>query len=93
MPRVFENPMLQTMTFGLLGIMGTGATGKEISLDREVASILEKYCVTCHGPDEQENDLRVDTLLEPVPGDDLLEPAFEGLSCLIDHLLVGRECD
>jgi len=62
MPAVFAKPLFQTMTFSLLGFVCTGAIGNEISYDREVAPILEKYCVTCHGPDEQENDLRVDTL-------------------------------
>ena len=27
-----------------------------------VESLFEKYCFSCHGPDEQENGLRVDTL-------------------------------
>lgn len=46
----------------LSGLSGSAIFGNSISYDKEVAPILEKYCVTCHGPDEQENDLRVDTL-------------------------------
>ena len=28
----------------------------------EVAPLLQKYCVDCHGPDKQKNDIRVDNL-------------------------------
>lgn len=36
--------------------------GKPISFEKSVEPILEEYCLKCHGPDEQENDVRVDTL-------------------------------
>lgn len=60
-----------SITAALSGLLVSVVLGDSISFDREVAPILEEYCVQCHGPDEQENDLRVDTLdLDFVKGRD-----------------------
>ena len=36
--------------------------GKAVSFEKQVAPLLKKYCIECHGPDEQENGVRVDTM-------------------------------
>ncbi len=33
-----------------------------VSYKKDVAPLLNKYCVDCHGPDKQKNDVRVDNL-------------------------------
>ena len=46
--------------------------GDDITVyEREVAPLLTQYCVDCHGPDKQKNDVRVDNLdLDFVSGRD-----------------------
>ena len=38
------------------------ASVERFAYEDSVGPLFEKYCVSCHGPDEQENGLRVDTL-------------------------------
>ena len=39
------------------------ATEKSLKqFDQSVKPLLKKYCFDCHGPDEQESDLRIDVL-------------------------------
>ncbi len=50
------------MKSSLWGFVCTGAVGKDISYDKEVAPILEEYCVTCHGPDDCLSGVRLGKL-------------------------------
>lgn len=34
------------------------------SLEKDIAPVLQQYCVRCHGPDEQGGDLRIDSLTD-----------------------------
>lgn len=34
--------------------------GKLVQFERDIAPILKKYCLECHGPDDAKNDFRVD---------------------------------
>ncbi|MFT7643640.1 MAG: hypothetical protein ACI9G1_005406, partial [Pirellulaceae bacterium] len=45
------------------------------SLYEPVKAILTKHCLKCHGPDEQENDFRVDLTRSLMRGGDSGEPA------------------
>ncbi len=47
---------------GLPGLWGSANPGGPVFDSSGIEPILEKYCYSCHGPDEQENDLIVDTL-------------------------------
>ena len=38
------------------------ASDAPATFDKQVAPIMEEYCIGCHGPDKQKNDLRIDTL-------------------------------
>ena len=38
------------------------ASAERFAYEDSVGPLFEKYCYSCHGPDEQENGLRVDTL-------------------------------
>ena len=49
------------LTFStVLFLLQSGAAGE--SYETEIQPFLTKYCVSCHGPDKQKADLRVDTL-------------------------------
>ncbi len=45
--------------FALPGVL---AAPDPLSFEDQVAPIMETYCVGCHGPKKQKNDMRVDTL-------------------------------
>ena len=52
----------------------------------ELKPFLEKYCIQCHGPDKQKNDIRVDTL-----GTDLSEhTTLEAWQSILDQLNLGE---
>jgi hypothetical protein len=46
----------------LLALSVVATNARTISYKRQVAPLLENYCIQCHGPDKQKNDVRVDTL-------------------------------
>jgi len=53
--------------------------------DAEIQGLLKTYCVSCHGPDKQKGDLRLDTL----------DPAFNGAAAetwhdVLDNLTLGE---
>jgi WD40 repeat protein len=54
-----NHPVLVTV-FALLAV-GKSATGQDVSFCRDVAPILLKRCVACHGPNAREGGYRVDT--------------------------------
>ncbi|HIG28154.1 MAG TPA: DUF1592 domain-containing protein [Verrucomicrobiales bacterium] len=55
----------------LIVTCATSLGAETISYKMQVAPLLEKYCVTCHGPDKRKNDVRVDVLdLDFVKGND-----------------------
>lgn len=45
-----------------LVMLGASAGTEPLSFDKRIAPLLEEYCVNCHGPEKQKNDLRIDTL-------------------------------
>lgn len=46
----------------VLALQSQFAAAREIFYEKQVAPLLKKYCIECHGPDEQENGVRVDTM-------------------------------
>lgn len=44
------------------GFSLVGWQGFAVDYDRDVFPILEKYCHSCHGPEKQKSDVRLDTL-------------------------------
>ncbi len=46
----------------LLGLPGATAADEAASYEKQVAPLLEEFCVKCHGPRKQKNNMRVDTL-------------------------------
>lgn len=56
------NYLILALFAGLLKVSGSNVEDRMISFEDQIEPILAKYCYGCHGPDEQENDLRVDTL-------------------------------
>ena len=52
---------LRTTVLGLL-VMTYGATACADAFKQEIAPVLTKYCVRCHGPDKAEGQLRLDHL-------------------------------
>jgi mono/diheme cytochrome c family protein len=56
------------------------------SFAREVAPVLDRWCVSCHGPREQSGGLRLDSYLEVMRGGDVgpaVEPGNAAGSLLI----------
>ncbi len=50
---------------GALVLAGLRAGGLPPEHGQAIGGFLEQHCVKCHGPDEQEGDLRLDTLAPP----------------------------
>ena len=69
--------------FPVIACVSLGA--RTISYEKQVAPLLKKYCIECHGPNEQENDVRVDTMdLDFVSG-----PDRETWHDMLDMLYLG----
>ncbi len=59
-----RNPILKAFSLCSLFVFANGGAAA-IATDRfstEIEPLLEAYCVKCHGPEEQESNLRIDTL-------------------------------
>ncbi|HZL18024.1 MAG TPA: c-type cytochrome domain-containing protein [Polyangia bacterium] len=59
---------------GALLALGPSATaavrGRPLSFERDVAPVLERWCVGCHGPTEQRGGLRLDEFVWVMRGGD-----------------------
>ncbi len=64
---------------------------KPVDFDRDVKPILAKHCVSCHGPDKQRGDLRLDRKAEALRGGENGKALVPGKSA--DSLLVKRISD
>jgi mono/diheme cytochrome c family protein len=53
---------LRALVFGLLCVTVTARAAELPSFERQIQPLLEKYCIRCHGPDEEKGDLRLDEL-------------------------------
>lgn len=53
-------PLLLSVCFSVSTAAAAGAEG----LPAEQQNFLNRYCIDCHGPDTQESDFRVDTMLK-----------------------------
>jgi len=62
MRHLFSSYLIFASFVGLLSVAASNVEDRSISYADQVEPILANYCYGCHGPDEQENDLRVDTL-------------------------------
>src|SRR5262245_58111233 len=72
---------------------GAGGHGspEPIDFDRDVKPIFAKHCLTCHGPDKQKADLRLDRKAGALRGGDSGAAIVPGKSA--DSLLVKRVSD
>ena len=72
------------------------AAQRDVTYAEDVAPILTKYCLKCHGPKLQESGLRVDQKASLLRGGDFGEPAIvsgnSGESFLI-HVIAGLNED
>lgn len=59
--RMFTGPLGQSLSVCALLALGVELARGDELFDREVAPILQKHCVECHGPDEPEAKLRLST--------------------------------
>lgn len=63
----------------------------------DIAPILDKYCVQCHGPDKQKSGFRLDSyaaLMTPGDSDDTpIEPGYPMESPLVEYLLLPKSDD
>ena len=65
-------PAAMLLLVSLSGIArGAGADFKQ-----DVLPILKKHCLDCHGPDEQESNLRLDSMTAALSGGDIGEPVI-----------------
>lgn len=63
--------------------------GRLVQFDRDIAPILQKHCLECHGPEDAKNDFRVD---EQDLMMDYIEPEdAESSSMYIDYLTIDDE--
>ena len=56
---------LLPLTLSLLGILGTSrveAAEPAPNFQRDVLPVLQSRCIRCHGPEEQNSDMRLDDL-------------------------------
>ena len=65
--------------------------GDEIVFNKDVLPILQKHCIDCHGPDQQESGLRLDSMLHSLKGGDsgenVVVPGQSDKSYLVELLL------
>ncbi len=82
------------LTFSL-SFFFTLSAQKTFDYDTDIAPILEKYCVKCHGPEEQKSGYRLDTyeaLMTPGDSDEVAINAGSPMtSPLIEYLLLPPE--
>ena len=75
---------------GLLIVAATTANCADIRFDDDVLPVLAEYCLDCHGPDDAESDLRLDSNLGALRGGDsgerVVVPGHSGKSHLIDRV-------
>ncbi len=60
--------LLPLMLLGLLPTLPSAAA--EVDFARDVLPIIQNHCIDCHGPDEQESKLRLDSMLAVLAGGD-----------------------
>src|SRR6185436_6247123 len=60
--------------FLLLATVSAPAASAPVSFSRDVAPVLEKKCVACHGPDKAKGGLRLHTFTNLLHGGDSKEP-------------------
>jgi len=65
-----------------------GAETKPVDFDRDVKPIFAKHCLSCHGPDKQRGDLRLDRRVDALRGGDSGKPFTSGKAA--ESLLVHR---
>jgi hypothetical protein len=54
------------------------ARGRPLSFERDVAPVLGRWCVTCHGPTEQHGGLRLDEFVWVMRGGDTAPAVAQG---------------
>ncbi len=63
---------------------------EDVDFQRDVLPILQEHCIDCHGPDEAESQLRLDSELSALRGGDsgerLIVPGKSSLSYLIERI-------
>ena len=52
---------LLAVTLAFLPIVATNADEREVFFERHIRPLLVEKCVSCHGPDKQEGNLRLDS--------------------------------
>lgn len=76
-----------SLMFALVVTAGAG----EIDFANEVEPILENYCIDCHGPEEQESKLRLDSMVAALDGGDsgerVIVPGHSDQSFLIELVI------
>lgn len=62
----------------------------DVDFNKEILPILQKHCIECHGPDVQESQLRLDSMLFAFrggsSGEPIVTPGESGRSHLIERL-------
>jgi mono/diheme cytochrome c family protein len=64
------------------------ADPKAVEFDRDVKPILAKHCLSCHGPDKQRGDLRLDRRADALKGGESGKPFVAGKAA--ESLLIHR---
>ena len=69
--------LLAGLYTGLIGVWSLAATATAVAVDfeSEIRPLLEKHCLSCHGPERAESQLRLDTRQRILRGGDSGEPA------------------
>jgi hypothetical protein len=79
-------PLRIIASFAWVAVFGNlPSEGRSISFEEEVAPLLQQYCIDCHGPDKQKNDVRVDTM----DRDFLYGPDRDTWHDMLDVLILG----
>lgn len=68
----------------------------ELAFADRVLPILDRYCVSCHGPEKQKSDLRVDSVAELLDGGyegPSIEPSNADQSLLVEYMRLPETDD
>ncbi|MEK6238593.1 MAG: DUF1549 domain-containing protein, partial [Planctomycetales bacterium] len=81
--------------FLLVGIL-VGDAAEPVDYQKDVEPIFQKHCVKCHGPDEQESDLRLDRRSSLLRGGESGEPSIlpgKGSESFLIRVVAGKVPD
>jgi hypothetical protein len=73
---------------GPAGAAGTGQSARPVSFSRDVAPVLDRWCVSCHGGNDPDAALRLDSLAGVMRGGDSGPVVVPG--AVDDSLLVAK---